>query len=85
MTNVILTLRIFPSDVNIDLNILKKKILEKVGNIVIREEPIGFGLTALIINVLVEDKEGETEKIENLLRNIEGVGELEIIEVSRTL
>ncbi|MCS7093756.1 MAG: elongation factor 1-beta [Candidatus Aenigmarchaeota archaeon] len=85
MAKVVLTLKVFPSDVSVDLKELKKRIEEKLGSITIKEEPIAFGLTSLILNILIEDKEGEVERIENLLKKINGVGELEVIELTRAL
>jgi elongation factor 1-beta len=83
MAKVLVTLRIMPKDINVDIQNLKREILSKIkANI--QEVPIAFGLTALDVFVLAEDKEGEMERIEKLLKEINGVGEIEVIEVTRT-
>jgi elongation factor 1-beta len=84
MAKVLVTLRIMPEDVSIDIQNLKKEILSKI-QASIQEVPIAFGLNALNVSVLVEDKEGEVESVEKILKEIKGVGEIEVIEVARTL
>jgi elongation factor 1-beta len=83
MAKVLVTLRIMPEDVSIDIQNLKKEILSKI-QASIQEVPIAFGLNALNVSVLVEDKEGEVERVEKILKEIKGVGEIEVIEVART-
>jgi len=85
MAKVLLVLKVLPSSVEADLNQIKERIVKEIGNVSIREEPIAFGLTALIVNTLIEDREGEVERIENKIKSIENVGEIEVIEVARTL
>jgi elongation factor 1-beta len=84
MSKVLLTLKIMPEDVNIDIQNLKNEILSKIkANI--KEVPIAFGLVALHVSLFVEDKEGEIEKVERTLKEIKGIGEIEVIEMTRTL
>jgi len=85
MAKVLLTLKVLPSSVEADLNQIKERIVKEIGNVSIKEEPIAFGLTALIVNTLIEDREGEVERIEKKIKSIENVGEIEVIEVARTL
>ncbi|MEB3765801.1 MAG: elongation factor 1-beta, partial [Desulfurococcales archaeon] len=48
------------------------------------EEPIAFGLKALkIIIAIPEETEGGTEKLEEFLKQVEGVEEVEIETVHR--
>ncbi len=84
MAKVMLTLRVMPEDVNVDVQILKKEILSRIKASV-EEVPIAFGLVALNVTTLVEDKEGEVEKVEKILKGIKGVGEVEVLEITRTL
>ena len=84
MAKVLVCLRVMPEDINIDLQQLKKEILSRL-NANIQEVPIAFGLVALNVTTIVEDKEGEVEKIEKTLKEIKGVGEIEVLEVARTL
>lgn len=85
MAKVLLTLKILPSDINVNIKELKEKIVKKINSVSIEEEPIAFGLVALIASILIEDKEGEVERIEKIIKEVEGVGEVEVIEVTRTL
>jgi len=88
MGNVLVSMKIFPADITVDLNQLKQQIersLPKDASVrKFVEEPIAFGLNALIAHILIpEDKSGELEKIENALRNIEGVSNIETFMVQR--
>jgi len=84
MAKVLVCLRVLPEDISIDLQQLKKEISSRL-NANIQEVPIAFGLVALNVTTIVEDKEGEVEKIEKTLKEIKGVGEIEVLEVARTL
>jgi len=88
LANVLVSMKIFPSDITIDLNQLKQQIeknLPKDSSIKkFVEEPIAFGLNALIAHILIpEDKPGELEKIENTIRKIDGVSNIETFMVQR--
>jgi len=84
MAHVMITLKVMPEDVNVNIQELKKEILSKISSNV-QEVPIAFGLVALNVTTIVEDKEGEIERIEKMLKEIRGVGEIEIIEISRII
>jgi len=83
MGEVILVLRILPkspdalSSVKAELEKLKPERLE--------EEPIGFGVSALKFTKIIPDAGGEQEKIENAIKAIQGVGDVEVIMASRAL
>jgi len=88
MTNVLVSMKIFPTDITIDLNQLKQQIeksLPKDSSVKrFAEEPIAFGLNVLIAHILIpEDKSGELEKIENTIRRIEGVSNIETFMMQR--
>ncbi|MEM5875257.1 MAG: elongation factor 1-beta [Candidatus Aenigmatarchaeota archaeon] len=85
MAKVLLTLKILPSDISINIKQIKENIEKKLNFVSMKEEPIAFGLVSLIASVLIEDKEGEAEKIEKMIKEVDGVGEVEVIEVTRTL
>ena len=84
MSRVLVVLRVMPENVNVDVKLLKKEILSKMSA-EIQEVPIAFGLIALNVVTIIDDKEGEVEKIEKILREIKGVREVDVVEVSRTL
>ena len=88
MAKVVVSLKIFPSDVSVNLNLLKRKIEESLPDYAsiykFAEEPIAFGLIALIADIVVpEDKSGVLDEIEKLLSKIEGISEMETLMVRR--
>src|SRR5260370_17431723 len=73
LTKVLVSIKIFPSDTTTDMNILKDKVrktLEGKASIYkYEEEPVAFGLVALIAHVLVpEDAQGRMNEVEDLLK-----------------
>lgn len=46
-------------------------------------EPIAFGLKAIVGDFLLEDAEGQMDRLEESIRGIEGVGEIEVMNISR--
>ena len=86
MGDVLVTYKIMPSGVDVDLEKMKKEIEEKLNGIAkindFSEEPIAFGLKALIVRVIVRDEGGITEKIEEILQNIENVQGVVVGEVT---
>lgn len=46
-------------------------------------EPIAFGLNALVGDFLLDDAEGQMDKLEESIRAVEGVGEIEVMNISR--
>jgi len=85
MANVILTLRVLPQNVEVNLDEVKEKIEEKLQPEKIEKEPIAFGLTALKVVKFVKDEAGEVERCEKILKEIEGVGEVEVVGLTRSL
>lgn len=88
MGKIIIAYKIFPSESGIDLELLKEKIKKQLSDIAsvqrFAEEPIAFGLSALIVNmVLPEDKEGILDETEKRLTDIEEVGQIQTIGVNR--
>ena len=88
MAKVLVLVKVYPSDVNINLEELVKKIKEKLpeNHEITRydKEPIAFGLYALrLYIVLPEELEGGTSKLEDAIKEIEGVEEVEVEAVHR--
>lgn len=85
--NVAATLRIMPTDAGVDLNPIKdglEEIVKNLGRIhTIEVKPIAFGLNSLEAVVLLDDSEGGMEYIESSVKKLDGVGSLEVIDVSR--
>jgi elongation factor 1-beta len=85
MADVIVTFKVLPEDVSVDLTQLEIKIRDAVDPDGFKREPIAFGLVALIVTKMIPDAGGELEKVEKKLREVGGVGEVEVIEVARSL
>ena len=88
MAKVLASVKIFPTDITVDLEALKEKIKMELpeGTSVIQfaEEPVAFGLVALIAHVtLPEDKSGVLDEVENKLREISKVNNVETFMVRR--
>ncbi len=88
MGKVLVLVRLLPEDVEIDPETLLKKVKENLPEIyeVLRHqaEPIAFGLQALrMIIAMPEEYVGGTNELEELLAKIEGVGQVDVLNVSR--
>jgi elongation factor 1-beta len=88
MARVAVVLKVFPSDASIQPSQLAERIKRSLPNqfevLAEGEEPIAFGLKALKLVVAIpEDIEGGTEKLEEAIRSVDGVDEVEIESVSR--
>lgn len=81
MGDVALFIRVMPESPDVDREGIKAAIQEKIPSVQeIREEPIGFGLVALKVAVVVPDAEGQTDAVEAALNDIPGVERAEIVE-----
>jgi elongation factor 1-beta len=85
MAEVILGLKVMPKDLNVDIDQLEQKIKSEINPERIQRQPIAFGLVALLITVFVQDAEGEVDRVENKIRSIENVGEVEVTGLTRSL
>jgi len=88
MGSVIVSYKIFPVGIEVDFNELQKKIkgcLPEFASIYgFGEEPIAFGLNALIVHVkIVEDKTGVLDKLESNIEKISEVSQVQSVMVRR--
>jgi len=76
-----------PSGMDVDLNKLKEALTKVVpaGARVhgFSEEPVAFGLKALIVVIKVGDIEGGTEKVEEAFSKVKGVESVSVEELGR--
>lgn len=89
MGEVAITYRIMPESPEVDLTELADNI-EKISKGIaklqgMQEKPIAFGLSAILIRVILEDKEGGSEEIEKALSGISGVQSVEVMDMTRLL
>jgi len=83
MGDVACIIKVMPESPEVDLEALKQALKAKAPEIhEIREEPIGFGLKALMVVAVVGDKGGQTDRLEADLSSIPGVDRVEIVEVT---
>ena len=88
MGDVAAKIKIMPESVDTDLAELKEKLKSAIpagaelhGDIV--EDPIAFGLKALIVTLIVNDQEGGTEAVEEAFEKIPGAENVKVIDVNR--
>jgi len=89
MGSVLITYKIFPSDVVENFDELKKKIEKCVPEFSsvegYGEEPIAFGLKALLVQLkFPEDKTGILDELETRLGEVEGISQVQTLMVRRT-
>lgn len=89
MGEVVATIKLMPESPEVDLEKMKEEIKASIPENAelhkIEEEPIAFGLVALIVQIIVEDEEGGTEQAEENLAKIEGVSNIEVTDVRRLM
>jgi translation elongation factor aEF-1 beta len=88
MAKVMISMKIFPTGTDVDFNQLKRKIEKNLpadsSVYKFAEEPIAFGLNALIAHILLpEEKSGGLEEIEKNIQKIEGVSQIQMVMVRR--
>jgi elongation factor 1-beta len=89
MGNIKVVYKVFPEDIVISFDVLKKKIercLPELSSVEgYGEEPIAFGLKALLVQVkFPEDKTGLVDEFESKLDKIAGVSQVQTMIVRRT-
>ncbi|MCQ2737217.1 MAG: elongation factor 1-beta [archaeon] len=87
MGEVVATLKVMPESPDVDREALKATIEADIPAELheITEEPIAFGLVALIVVFIVEDGEGGTEPTEEFCAGLEGVASVEITDTRRLM
>jgi elongation factor 1-beta len=88
LAKVVAQIKIFPTETTVDLAELRKKVEKALplGATVARfdEEPIAFGLVALVVRVAMPEAEGQMDKVEDALKSVENVSEIQVVNVWRT-
>jgi len=87
MARLVARIRILPADAESNLDNVVHSIkssmpigMEMKGHAM---EPIAFGLEAIVGDFLLEDAEGQMDRLEDSIKNVEGVGEIEVMNISR--
>lgn len=89
MAILVITLKIMPQNVNLDLEGLIKKIeayLKKQSSQVkVEKEPIAFGLSALNFMFVWDEAKGSTDHLESEIKKIKGIASVDMIDVRRAI
>ncbi len=89
MGEVLTTMKIMPDSPDVDLDAIKATIESSMPEGVklhsMVEEPIAFGLVAIILQFITDDGEGGSEPVEEMVQAIEGVASIEITGVGRLM
>ena len=89
MADVIVKLRVMPTGPDVNLDELHKtcdkKVLAFGAKFInsVNQEPIAFGLKALVITFVIDEQKSDMEKLENEIKAIEGVNSAEVVDVRR--
>lgn len=73
-----------PEGVETNLDEIEKQIQEKIKPSKLQRIPIAFGLNSIVIVKLIEEKEGEVDRITEQIKAIHGVRGVEITNVARS-
>jgi len=87
MGEVAAKIRIMPTGMDVDLKKLRDELTKVIPPGVrlhgFSEEPVAFGLKALMVVVKVGDLEGGTEKVEEAFGKVKGVENVSVEELGR--
>ncbi len=87
MATAAVKVRIMPESPETDLDEIKKQIPSKLSeakNINLEEQPIAFGLKAIIATFAWPEEKG-TDTVENSLKEIIGISSVEVIDYRRAI
>jgi elongation factor 1-beta len=91
MSKAVVTFKLMPEGVETDLNSIKEKALEiareagSIGEMQAKEDPIAFGLKAVLILAMYEVVGSEFDKIAAKMGEIEGVQNSEVAKMDLAL
>lgn len=90
MAKVLVTLRIMPEGLDVDLDDIEIKVKEKIKNfngdvIKTENEPIAFGLKALKVIFMADEKNSNLDPLEGDVKSITGVQSADVIDVRRAV
>lgn len=90
MADVIITLKIMPTNTDVDLEKLKEQsilLIKKFGGEVGKEniQEVAFGLKAIELIFVMEESIGSTDKLEENISKLDGANSVEVTDVRRAI
>ncbi|HSU72901.1 MAG TPA: elongation factor 1-beta [Candidatus Binatia bacterium] len=87
---VIITLRVMPSSPDVDIPHLQKHVGDLVAKFAVKPgqfdvKPFAFGLKAVEVTFMMEESKGSTEPLENDIKKIHDVENVEVVRIDRAL
>lgn len=87
MARLVARIRIMPAEAESNLESVLQSIKRSLpAGMEMRShamEPIAFGLKAIVGDFLLDDAEGQMDKLEESIKKVDGVGEIEVTNISR--
>lgn len=85
MGEVLMIFKVMPTGVEVDLNKMKENIKTALPSEVnlngIDEEPIAFGLVALKVGVILDDRGGGGDEVERVLSEVDEVNSVDLVDM----
>jgi elongation factor 1-beta len=87
MSKLVVRVKILPSDAETNLDEVSKLLSETIPSGIelnaVSKQPVAFGLYSLLIDFILDDSEGQMDKLEDFLGRTDGVGQFEVVTMSR--
>lgn len=87
MSKLVVRVKILPSDAETNLDGVSKLLSETIPSGIelnaVSKQPVAFGLYSLLIDFILDDSEGQMDKLEDFLGRTDGVGQFEVVTMSR--
>ena len=87
LARIVGTYKILPEDPSIEPSTIKERVEkalpEDMKITASGERPLAFGLKALVVDINFEEKDGLQDELEAILEKVEGVSEIEALQLFR--